>query len=90
MSSPALTRRALLAGAGTTFASAALAVPYVNAAHSEEVSATAFDPETRYERAVAELRAAALALQPDLDVWNINRTAMGVLVWGYSSEEAAK
>jgi len=44
-----LTRRALIAGAGTAVASAALAVPYVNAAHSEPVcslplSAPVHDP----------------------------------------------
>lgn len=37
MPSPNLTRRALLAGAGTAVASAALAIPYVNAAHADEV-----------------------------------------------------
>lgn len=31
-----LTRRALMVGAGTTLASAALAVPYVNAAHPQQ------------------------------------------------------
>lgn len=37
MSSPTLTRRALIAGAGTAVASAALAVPYVNAVRADEV-----------------------------------------------------
>lgn len=37
MPSPTLTRRALIAGAGTAAASTALAIPYVNAAHSNEV-----------------------------------------------------
>ncbi|MBN9333275.1 hypothetical protein [Devosia sp.] len=37
MSSPSLTRRALIAGAGTVIASAAMAIPYVNAARASDM-----------------------------------------------------
>ena len=89
MPSTSLTRRALIAGTGAAVASVALAVPYVNAAPDDTCS-LAVDPVARYDAAVAELKAAALALRPDLDVWKINQTEMGVLVFGYSSVEAAK
>ena len=53
MPSSALTRRALIAGAGTTIASAALAVPYVNAAHFSSTGtpsqiAVEYEDLTRY------------------------------------------
>lgn len=56
MPSPTLTRRALIAGAGTAAASAALAVPYVNAAYSEEVCCLPAENITdRLERLTNEL-----------------------------------
>lgn len=54
MPSPTLTRRVLLAGAGTAIASAALAAPYVNAAHSIEVDAS----DAQFDAMLAEWRAA--------------------------------
>src|SRR5690606_39458818 len=77
-----LTRRALMVGAGTTIASTALAAPYVNAAQADEVCSLPVDPMARYEAAVAELKAAALAIYPDIDDWRINLTNNCVLVFG--------
>lgn len=54
---PTLTRRALLAGAGTAIASAAIAVPYVNAAHNLE-NVFGDSGASRIDRLVAELSAA--------------------------------
>ncbi|MET3925967.1 hypothetical protein [Devosia sp. 2618] len=58
MPSPTLTRRALIAGAGTAVVSAALAAPYVNAVRGDEVCSIGADPRERMIVAVAELRAA--------------------------------
>lgn len=59
MSSPTLTRRALIAGAGTTIASAALAVPYVNAVRADEVCSLPVEATAdRINRLVSELSAA--------------------------------
>ena len=61
MPSPTLTRRALLAGAGTTIASAAIAGPYVNAAHSNDVCSLPAAPEditARVDRLSRELSSA--------------------------------
>lgn len=46
MPSPTLTRRALIAGAGTTLASAAIAAPHVSAAHSDGACSLPFPDET--------------------------------------------
>lgn len=43
MPSPTLTRHALIAGAGTVIASAALAVPYLNAVRADEVCSLRVD-----------------------------------------------
>lgn len=45
MSSPTLTRRALIAGAGTAIASAALAVPALNAVRADDVCSLAIQPD---------------------------------------------
>lgn len=82
MSLPTLTRRALLAGAGTVVASAALAAPYVSAAHSEEVCSLPVDAAARFEAARAEYRAAAEALYPNIDDWNDRATENGVCLIG--------
>lgn len=82
MPSPTLTRRALIAGGGTAVASAALAVPYASAAHSEEVCSLAVDPAERFAAAQAEFRAAAEALYPDIDDWIINATDKGAVMIG--------
>lgn len=60
MSSPTLTRRALIAGAGTAIASAALAVPYVNAVRAAEVCSVELAPDSlddRLKSAVGYVRA---------------------------------
>lgn len=63
MSSPTLTRRALLAGAGTAIASAGLAVPYMQAVHAEDAPRGAqLSPHLRITEAVHELRAAMSSL----------------------------
>lgn len=90
MLSPTLTRRALIAGAGATLSAAALGAAIVPTVAAGDVCAIETTPQSRYDRAVAELKAAALALRPDLDQWKITQTDVGVLVWGYSSVEAAK
>lgn len=62
MPSPTLTRRALLTGAGTITASAALAVPFIDATHSGEFARVPGEPaladRARMVAAVVELRAA--------------------------------
>lgn len=56
MPSPTLTRRALIAGAGTAIASAALAVPYVNAVRADDVCSLPVETAgERIDRLVAEL-----------------------------------
>lgn len=59
MPSHLLSRRALLAGAGTTIASAALAVPYVNAAHKTKTLSV----EDRLEHHIEGLRAALAEIE---------------------------
>lgn len=81
MTSPTLSRRALIAGAGTTIASAALAVPYASAARSTEVCALPLDPTARFDAAAAEFMAAAEALRPGLADWTINVTDTAVMAF---------
>ena len=82
MSSTSLTRRALIAGTGAAVASAALAVPYVNAARADDVCSLAVDPAERFAAAQVEFRAAAEALYPDIDDWIINATDKGTVMIG--------
>jgi len=79
MPSSTLTRRALLVGAGTTAACAAIAVPYANAVQSAEMGGAAVDPSARYEAALAEFKAAAEALYPDLGTWIVSCGDAGVI-----------
>lgn len=66
MSSPTITRRALIAGAGTAIASAALAVPALNAVRADEVCSLPVAPETitdRLDRLTQELSVAMAEYQ---------------------------
>lgn len=82
MSSTSLSRRAMIAGTGAAVASAALAVPYVNVAHADDVCSLAVDPAERFAAAQVEFRAAAEALYPDIDDWIVNSTATGTVMIG--------
>ncbi|MGV8833276.1 MAG: hypothetical protein ACOH2N_14980 [Devosia sp.] len=96
MPSPTLTRRALIAGAGTAAASAALAVPYVNAARSAEVDTSPIDPETagltglplaafHIERAVAAMAQPGLAGR-----WQVTiHSGDAEQYWGFRQADAA-
>ncbi|MHA6690563.1 hypothetical protein [Devosia sp. A449] len=55
MPSPTFTRRALIAGAGTAVASAAIAVPYVIAAHSAEVCGLPVDTASNLDAEIHTL-----------------------------------
>ena len=81
-----ITRRAMLTGTSTAIAAAALAVPVVAAATVEpDACALATDPIDRYEAALAEFRAAAIALLPAINDWVIHRTDNAVVVAGMHS-----
>ena len=82
MPSTSLTRRALIAGTGAAVASAALAVPYVNAARADDVCGLTVDPAERFAAAQAEFRAAAVALNPEIDDWIVNTTTTGTVMIG--------
>ncbi|HTN60233.1 MAG TPA: hypothetical protein VL147_01605 [Devosia sp.] len=78
-----LTRRALLAGAGTTIASAAIAVPYVNAAHADEVCGLPLDaasPDERLKSAVGYVRSILEDMGCDEYVLMMREEASGILV----------
>ena len=62
MHSPILTRRALIAGAGTAVASAALAVPYVNAASADELCSAPVQTETITDKIERLSRALSAAM----------------------------
>jgi hypothetical protein len=86
MTSQALTRRLMLAGAGTAIAAPALAVPVVGAATTTEpVCSLPLDPVEQFEAALAEYRAAAMELVPSINDWIINRTPEAVVVVGLTS-----
>jgi hypothetical protein len=72
MNAFALTRRRLLAGLAATTASAAVSAPVSAVAHYGESSVEATTPVQRFEAAVAELRAATLALHPEMSIWTVS------------------
>ena len=72
MTSPTLTRRALIAGAGTAVASAALVVPYVAASRAgESPSAAAMTTEGRKAYHLAEYKRACEELDPMIGHWSV-------------------
>jgi hypothetical protein len=77
-----ITRRALLAGAGTIAASSALAVPYVNAAHPVEAG-LAVDPDdldTRLRSGVGYVRSILRDMGCEEYVLVMREEASGVLM----------
>lgn len=71
--SPTLTRRALIAGAGTTVASAALAIPYVSAVSS--TPADTLTAEQRRDFHLAEYKRACEEVDPFIRSWtDMNHT----------------
>lgn len=97
MPSPTLTRRALIAGTATTVASAALAVPYVNAAHSVEVCGLPVDADTvgltglalaavHIERAVAAMAEPGLTGRWQVTIHSGNPDQY----WGFRQVDAAE
>jgi hypothetical protein len=65
-----LTRRALLAGAGTTIASAAMGASAASVLSNDAIPRDeAVGPLARYQSALAELKSAAEALHPNIERW---------------------